>query len=171
MTMKPITKVIPQGQRTAQLAAGKTVSLSSNTREPLEITIKSFKPIRSKSQNKLAWMWASTLSTDSGNTDKFHYSEFKLNHLAPIMARDDSDFGLIFDEFKGLMFGKEGTPLYSQLIDGLVSASKSTTKQMAEALTNWEMTEGANGNALPRPDDYMFALQLKSYEQTPEANR
>lgn len=169
--MKPITLVIPEGQKTVQLAPGKTLSLSSVALVALEVTIKTFKPNRSKAQNSLAWKWSSTLSTDSGNPDKFHYVEFKRNHLASIMARDDSDFGVIFEEFKGLMFGREGTPIYGQLVDGLVSASKSTTKQMAEALTNWEMTEGANGNALPRPDDYMFALQLKSYEQTPEANR
>ncbi|PID45045.1 MAG: hypothetical protein CSB47_10400 [Proteobacteria bacterium] len=163
--MKTITALVPQGHRSAQISPGKTLTLSSDAKIPLEITIKPFKLTRSKSQNKLAWMWASHLADSLGGDKAHYYATFKLNHLAPVMARDDPDFAGLFDQFKELVFGMEGTNIYDALSDSFISASKCNTKQMAEALTNWEMAEGSNGNPLPRPDDYAFALQLKSYEE------
>lgn len=169
--MKPITLVIPEGQKIVQLAPGKTLSLSSSALVALEITIKTFKPTRSKSQNGLAWMWADYLASITGRPKEEHYAMFKLDHVGPVLARDDSDFGVLFDEFKGMFFGKEGTRLYAKLADGFISASKCNTSQMAEALTHWEIQEAGSGNVLPRPDDYLFSLQIKSYKQLPESGQ
>ena len=169
--MKKTTAIIRKGERTAQVAPGKTLSLSSNAMIDVEVTIKPYKPTRSASQNKLSWVWANALSEDSGETPAYHRAMFKLNHLAPIMARDDEDFAEVLEDFKAIMAGQETSNVCATCADGLISAGKCNTAQMAEAMSAWERDEAMKGNRLPHPDDYNFALQIQSYKETPEYQR
>ncbi len=167
--MKPLTAVIRKGQKVAQLPKGKTISLSSIATLDIELTIKTFKPVRSVAQNRLAWKWADYIGKAMGIDKLEVFGEFKDKHLSTILSRDDPDFAVIYEDFKGLLVGQESTPIYNRLAYGLIRSSDCKTSQMAEALTAWELAwtnEGASTYGhLPRPEDYHFALQAESYEQ------
>ena len=171
--MKPLVVVIRKGQKVAQLPKGKTISLSSIATLDIELTIKTFKPVRSASQNRLAWKWAGFIGDKMGIDKSSAFSEFKEKHLAPILCAEDSELANDYAIFKAQMFDYQSEQIYKRLIDGLFSSSSCKTSQMAAALTAWELAwtnEAASTYGhLPRPEDYHFALQLESYEQ--EASR
>ena len=165
-----VTKVIPAGQRSAQLSPGRTLTLSRPAVEPIEITIKPFKRTRRVAQTGLSWLWANELEALTGDKADFHRANFKMDHLGPIMARDNTEFAEVFESLRALLVDKQGTPFWVRTVNGFVASSEVKVNQMAEALGNWEITEAEKGNQLPRTDDFNFAIQANSYQQYKEAN-
>lgn len=162
-TNETTTAIIPAGQRVAQFGAGRTITLSDTRPFPLQVTVKRYKPSRSDAQRKLAWLWADHIANEMGETKEYIFGMFKYNHLAPIMARDSEVFAREFEELKEMISGYYGSMGFARVADNNISSSKSTTVQMSEAMQEWEMVMADGGIVLPRPDDYLFAMQIESY--------
>ena len=162
--MSSTIAIIKAGERIAQLPNARTITLSSAAKIDLQITIKplSRKELRSNAQNKLAWMWASHLAKETGELKEHVHAKFKARHLAPILARDDADFAGYWEKFGsfGVMTGY--SDFWLQTVASVVSSGDASTKQMAEALTEWEMLSASQGHPLPQPEEYQLAV--KSHE-------
>lgn len=167
MSSQQFTCLIKEGSRDGQLKNAKgeflpsTITLSSVARSNLQITIKplSRKELRSNAQNKLAWMWASHLAKETGELKEHVHAKFKARHLAPILARDDADFAGYWEKFGsfGVMTGY--SDFWLQTVASVVSSGDASTKQMAEALTEWEMDSAGKGYPLPQPEEYRIAIK------------
>lgn len=159
--MSSTTAIIKAGERVAQLPNARTITLSSAAKFDLQITIKplSCKELRSNAQNKLAWMWASHLAKETGELKEHVHAKFKARHLAPILARDDADFASYWEKFGsfGIMTGYND--FWLQTVASVVSSGDASTKQMAEALTEWEMDSAGKGYPLPQPEEYRIAIK------------
>ena len=164
--MSSTTAIIKAGERIAQLPNARTITLSSSAKFDLQITIKplSRKELRSNAQNKLAWMWASHLAKETGELKEHVHAKFKARHLAPILARDDADFAGYWEKFGsfGIMTGYND--FWLQTAASVVSSGDASTKQMAEALTEWEMDSASKGYPLPQPEEYQLAIKYHEKE-------
>lgn len=159
--MSSTTAIIKAGQRIAQLPNARTITLSSSAKVDLQITIKpiSRKELRSNAQNKLAWMWASHLAKELGTTKEHQHIQFKAKHLAPILARDDAEFAGFWAKFGALGLFAGYDDFWERTANSIVSSADANTKQMAEALTEWEMDSASKGFPLPQPEDYKLATK------------
>ena len=172
MSSQQFTCLIKEGSRDGQLknAMGEflpsTITLSSSAKFDLQITIKplSRKELRSNAQNKLAWMWASHLAKETGELKEHVHAKFKARHLAPILARDDLEFAGYWEKFGsfGVMTGY--SDFWLQTVASVVSSGDASTKQMAEALTEWEMNSASQGYPLPQPEEYQLAIKYHEKE-------
>lgn len=158
--MSSTTAIIKAGERVAQLSNARTITLSSAAKFDLQITIKplSRKELRSNAQNKLAWMWASYLAKEMGELKEHVHAKFKARHLAPILARDDADFAGYWEKFGSLGVMTGYSDFWLQTVASVVSSGDASTKQFAEALTEWEMDSASKGYPLPQPEEYKLAL-------------
>ncbi len=160
------TCIIRAGSDIGQIATGRTVTLSWKAKTDVLITMQPATANRSNAQNRLAWMWAGIQAKHEGETKEDCHTLFKVKHLAPILARDDEDFAGYWERFGAfsLVAGGQKNDFWLRTASRVVSSGDARVEQMAEALTEWEMTQAREGLVFPQPEDYHFALQIESYE-------
>lgn len=168
--MSKHTCIIRAGSDTGQIATGRTVKLSWKAKADVLITMQPATANRSNAQNRLAWLWAGVQAKETGETKEDCHTMFKAKHIAPILARDDEDFAGYWERFGAfsLVAGGQQNDFWLRTASKVVSSGDAKVEQMAEALTEWEMTQAREGLVFPQPEDYHFALQAESYRQMAE---
>ncbi|HPQ96079.1 MAG: hypothetical protein KDI44_19440 [Thiothrix sp.] len=167
--------LIKQGYRVGQIAAGRTITLSWLAKSDVLITMEpADKEEQCRlSQLRLAWLWAS----DAAKSGKGQYDikedcywQFKVSHLAPVLAESDEKFAFLWDKLNALR-ALAGEETYRMMSDKAISHADCTVSQVSDALREWERCMLDQGIQLRQPSDYHFALQVESMQSMPESSR
>lgn len=108
--------------------------------EQHSIEIKPYKRNRSKAQNRLMWEWIGIISNDLGYSKEEMHDVFKVKFLEPKIIQDPSTG----DTMK---------------VPG--STKRLNTKEFTEHLEKIEAFAQMMDIRLPKPDDYMYAMEGK----------
>lgn len=155
------TATIKAGQRTAQISAGRTITLSWLAKADILVTLSAVDEAEQcrASQRKLAWMW-STDQAKSGiggyDTKEDCYWMFKTRFLAPTLSATDPEFADLFERMQALRLLSPDT--YRKLSDKAISLSDGTVPQVAEALADWEKWMLSAGITPRQPEEYRRSI-------------
>ena len=104
-------------------------------KEPMEVTVKPYKPNRSLAQNDLYWLWVGILSKEIGYTKEEMHDVLRVRFLE-------------------MLFKTAGDVNWQEP----KSTTDLTTKEFAEYLHSIEAWALSEGYRLPHPDDYKYAM-------------
>lgn len=113
------------------------------------VKIEPYKRDRSEAQRGLMWLWHTAEAKEFGMTKLESHHEFKRTYCLPILLRDDEDGRL--NRMWGMM--EYAAPEIRKQFIEMVSTSLLNMRQMAEALTEYDMVAARNGLVFPHPDD------------------
>lgn len=115
----------------------------------VRITASPYKRDRSEAQRGLMWLWHTAEAEEFGMSKIESHHEFKRNYCLPILLRDDDEGRL---RRMWAMMELAAEEIREQFID-MLSTSLLNVKQMAEALTEYDMVTARKGLAFPHPED------------------
>lgn len=128
-----------------------------DTDKPVTVKIEPYKRDRSEAQRGLMWLWHTAEAKDRGMTKEEAHHDFKRRHCLPILLRDDED-GRLRRMWGMMEYADPG--IREQFVD-MLSSSLLNMRQMAEALTEYDMTAARDGITFPHPDDLWHLAMME----------
>ena len=139
-------------------------SEASSDGKPLVVRIDQKQEDRSKSQNRLYWMWLTQWAKHQGTDKESEHLYFKKHFLAVIYNRDDvGQYRQTFAAVKLLKDQKH--ELYKQVADGLndlITTVDASVDQFTEYLNDIHAFCLKHGCYLKTPDDLIYAWEMNS---------
>lgn len=122
-----------------------------------DIVVKKRGHLRSENQHGLMWLWHTEYAGNFGYTKDRAHKMFKYFHVLPILLAEDEEGRLT-----KLYNAAKTDPEMMEELTNLISTTHLTPKQMAAALTEYDMKTASKGYVFSRPEDkYYEALGIR----------
>jgi len=127
-----------------------------------EMVIKEFRHDRTTHQNNLLWLWHTEFAKQYGDTKERVHSRFKYKYVLPVMLRrvplnaEDRRLQAQLRELYDLATSNKNA---MAALVRVISTAHLTTKEMSEALDEYDRESSANGIIFPHPDLYGLAVK------------
>lgn len=120
-----------------------------------EVVIRPWKQDRSEAQNRLLWVFLTTIGNELGETKDAMHERYKERFLVPIFERDDAEYAAMIEAVRQVHragMKAEAKAMKKQIIS-LTSTTRANVAQMAEYLNDIERDAESMAIRLQHPED------------------